>query len=171
MNLRHDNVICHVARPTADGASHEFLQLRRAPGRYPHMAGAWSPVRGRVESGETAWQAAARELREETGLVPVEFYQLDTIDQFYLAADDHIWLVPGFLALVAAGATVTLNPEHDAARWVPRATVDRHFLWPGERAQLAEACREILDDGPARPYLRVELTPPSGAGPRDPAGG
>jgi dATP pyrophosphohydrolase len=157
VKLRHDNIICHVFRPTADGASHEFLQLRRAPGTYPHMAGAWAPVRGKVEPGETAYQAAARELREETTLVPVEFYQLDTIDQFYLAADDCIWMCPGFIAIVARDATVTINDEHDAVRWVPRARIDADVLWPGERAQLAEACREILDNGPAKPYLRVTL--------------
>ncbi len=35
--------------------------------------------------------------------------------------------------------------------------IDADFLWPGERNQLAELCREILDDGPAKRYLRIQI--------------
>ena len=146
-------VNCYVIRPGETAGSHELLQLRRAPGET--LAGAWAVVRGTVEAGETAWQAALRELREETGLAPEEFYQLDTLDSFYLAANDTFYHCPGFCAVVGRGARVVLNAEHDAARWVDRSRIDRDFLWPGERLQLAELCREILDDGPAKPYLRV----------------
>jgi hypothetical protein len=31
-------------------------------------------------------------------------------------------------------------------------------MWPGERAALHEVCREILDDGPAKPYLKIPLS-------------
>lgn len=155
MNVRYDMVACYVVRPSADGAGHEFLLLRRAPGEF--MAGAWAVVRGTREPGETAWAAALRELREETGLSPREFYQLDTVDVFYLAAGDTIWHCPGFCALVDRDAAVTLNEEHDASRWTPRERVTAEVLWPGERNQLAELCPTILDDGPAKPYLRVKL--------------
>jgi dATP pyrophosphohydrolase len=158
MKLRHDLVTCYVARPDAQGNLRELLQLRRAPGEY--LAGAWAPVRGRIEAGETASQAALRELQEETGLTPAEFFALNTIDLFYLAHDDGVWHVPGFVAVVPGGASVTLNEEHDAARWVDRSRIDAEFLWPGERAQLAEACREILDDGPAKAYLRLAVAAP-----------
>ena len=119
------------------------------------MGGAWSTVRGKVEAGETGWAAAMRELREETGITPIEFYQLDTVDVFYLHGDDTIWHCPGFCAVVGPEVTIELNPEHDAFRWIERSRVDRDFLWPGERAQIAELCREILDNGPAKPYLRI----------------
>lgn len=152
MNVRYDMAACFIVRPGAGGEA-EFLQLRRSPGEY--LAGAWSTVRGRIEPGETAWQAALRELREEAGLRPAEFYQLDTVDIFYLYHDDTLWHCPGFCAVVAADAQVTLNEEHDAVRWVSRGQIDRQFIWPGERAQLAELCREVLDNGPAKSYLRI----------------
>ena len=153
MKVRFDMVSCFVARPGETAGSFEFLQLRRAANDF--MGGAWSTVRGTVEEGETGWQAALRELREEAGITPVEFYQVDTVDIFYLHGDDTIWHCPGFCAVVDRDVIVTLNEEHDAYRWTDRSRIDRDFIWPGERAQLAEACREILDNGPARTYLRV----------------
>ncbi|HET6246140.1 MAG TPA: NUDIX domain-containing protein [Tepidisphaeraceae bacterium] len=154
MNIRHDMISCYIVRPSGDG-SHQFLQLRRSPGK--HLAGAWSTVRGKIEGDEKAWQAALRELREETGIVPAEFYQLDTVDIFYLWQDDTLWHCPGFCAVVAADVRITMNDEHDAMRWVSQNQIGQDFIWPGERAQLAELIREIIGNGPAKAYLRILL--------------
>jgi dATP pyrophosphohydrolase len=155
MTPRYDSACCYVVRPDADGGLGELLQLRRAPGQF--MGGSWSTVRGRIEGTEKAWQAALRELREEAGLTPAEFYQLDTINQFYLVAGDCVWHVPGFCAVVGREATIKLNEEHDDFRWIDRSRIDQDFLWPGERRQVRELAREILDNGPAKSYLRIQL--------------
>jgi len=155
MNVRYDMVTCYVVRPDASGAPGEFLQLRRARGEF--LEGAWGAVHGRIERGETAWQAALRELREEAALAPIEFYQLDTVNQFYLVAGDCVWHVAGFCALVGRDAVVTLNEEHDDHRWIERSRAAHDFLWPGERRQVEELCREILDNGPAKSHLRIRL--------------
>jgi dihydroneopterin triphosphate diphosphatase len=156
MQVRYDMVSCYVVCPGPSAGSSEFLQLRRSPGKY--LAGAWSTVRGKIEAGEKAWQATLRELREEAGIAPAELYQLDTVDIFYLWGDDTLWHCPGFCAVVDREIEITLNDEHDAMRWVPRDEISAKFIWPGERAQLAELCREVLDNGPAKAYLRIPLS-------------
>ncbi len=134
MKIRFDMAACFVVRQNSVGTDFEFLQLRRSPGEY--LGGAWSTVRGKIEEGETAWAAALRELKEETGLTPGEFYQLDTVDIFYLHGDDTLWHCPGFCAMVGRDVEIKLNEEHDAVRWVTRSRVDQDFLWPGERCNL-----------------------------------
>ena len=94
VKVRYDMVQCHVVRRAYAGG-HEFLQLRRAAGDF--MGGTWQNIYGGIREGETAWQAAIRELHEETGLKPLEFYQLDTVNTFYLATDDCDLELPGFL--------------------------------------------------------------------------
>lgn len=153
MKARYDMVQCYVVRQTPTGF--DFLQLRRAAGDF--MGGTWQSIYGGIKESETAWQAALRELLEETGLTPLEFYQLDTVNTFYLAKDDSIWNCPGFCAIVAAGARIQLNVEHEEYRWRPREQFLAELVWPGERMACAELCREILDDGPAKPFLRIAL--------------
>jgi dATP pyrophosphohydrolase len=156
MTHRSDMIACHVIRPgPAGGASHEFLQLRRSVGDY--LGGTWQIVRGRFEPGESAWQAALRELREETGLAPAEFYKLSLLESFYLIPGETIWQVPSFVAVVPREAEVVLNEEHEAFRWVPRERIDAETMWAGERLVLAEVVREICDGGLSKPHLRVNI--------------
>ncbi|HEX8912314.1 MAG TPA: NUDIX domain-containing protein [Humisphaera sp.] len=154
MTVRQDMIACHVIRPgPAGGESHEFLQLRRSAGDY--LGGTWQIVRGRLEPKETAWQGALRELREETGLAPAEFYKLSLLESFYLVPGETIWQVPSFVAVVPREAEVVLNEEHEAYRWVPRDEIDALTMWAGERLVLAEVMREICDEGLSKPHIRL----------------
>lgn len=154
-------IVCHIVRPAQHPGGHEFLQLRRSADDY--LGGTWQTIRGRIEGTETAWQAALRELREESALIPTEFYKLSTLESFYLAHEDAIWHVPCFCVLVGRDQTVTLNGEHDAYRWVPGDQIMDAVMWPGERQALGEIVREILGNGLSKPFLRLEgggTTPP-----------
>ena len=59
----------------------KFLMLKRAETKiYEHL---WQGVAGKIEKGETAYQAAIRELEEETGLSPKNMFIADHISRFY----------------------------------------------------------------------------------------
>lgn len=157
MRVRHDMVTVFVVRPDETSTSHEFLQLRRSAGDY--MGGTWAIIRGGVEASETYVQGALRELREESGLAPRELFRLGSVESFYTSFDDTLWHSVSFIAIVERDQLVKLNDEHDALRWVPRQQIDRETLWPSERHALEDLCRDILDSGPAKPYLRIDLPP------------
>ncbi|HET7240519.1 MAG TPA: NUDIX domain-containing protein, partial [Gemmatimonadales bacterium] len=80
------------------GRTLECLPLRRAAGgRCP---GSWETVHGHIEPGERPAEAAQRELREETGLVPLRLYNLSRVELFYQHRQDEVALVPVFVAFV-----------------------------------------------------------------------
>jgi 8-oxo-dGTP pyrophosphatase MutT (NUDIX family) len=66
----------HRVRPTArvlllDGENRILLMKGRLPSS-PSAPGAWFTIGGGVEAGESLYEAAAREVLEETGLIGVE---------------------------------------------------------------------------------------------------
>ena len=166
MKLKKNMVCCFVVRPglpQGEGVGrhkpgpHEFLQLCRATN--DALRGTWHTVYGGIKPKrkETAVKAALRELREETGLIPTEFYRLGMTSNFYLPEQDTIWIVPCFCAFVGRADAVHINDESSDYRWVPRARVDTDFLWPTDRAVLAHLCHDLLDNSDAKPYLRLPL--------------
>lgn len=150
---RIEYVSVFVIRPAATG--HELLLGRRAEGRY--LGGTWQLITGGIEPGEPAWRAAVREVGEETGLAVGELYRLSYVTQFYRPDVDALCVAPMFCALVAAGATVTINAEHTHLEWTPLDTAESRLMWPGDLEALRQVRTMVLADSPARPHLRVPL--------------
>ena len=130
-------VDAYVLRPAgATGDAWEVLALRRARGE--RSGGSWETVHGSIESGETPAEAALREVREETGLVPERFYNVSRLETFYQHRTDEVVLIPVFAALVAREAAERLSSEHDASAWLPPADAAARFAWPRERRALED---------------------------------
>lgn len=123
------------------------------------LGGTWQAVHGRIEAGETAAAAALRELREETGLRPVAFWQTDRPNVFFMASSDSVTIAPCFAAEVAAEAQVVLNAEHTAYRWMPAEAALRAFMWPGQRETIREILALIVTPSAARAHLAIRLEP------------
>jgi dATP pyrophosphohydrolase len=142
-----------VIRPAPSG--HELLMALREPAKY--MGGTWQLISGALEANEAAWQAALREIREETGLAPREFYRLSALTSFYRADNDSLNTAPMFCAIVDEDAAVTINDEHTAFEWVQLDEASSRLMWPGDRQALEEVRSVILADCPARKHLQIRL--------------
>ena len=78
-------------------------------------AGRWSFPGGRVEPGERMADAAAREVREETGLDVKISHPLDWIERI---GPDHHFVLVDFAATVTERQTPTPGDDAADARWV-----------------------------------------------------
>lgn len=112
-----------------------ILTLRRGSGT--RCTGAWEIVHGHIEQGERPAQAAAREVKEETGMTPSRLYVL-SVNPFYLPKPDTVELAIVYAAIVNASPTeehsksILLSHEHDAAQWRTASEATATLAWPRE---------------------------------------
>ena len=152
--VRADGVAVYVYRRTP---LLEFLQIRRSA-KTGEYQGSWQTVYGGVESGETAVQAAKRELHEETGLIPLSMWQVEYLESFYFMPHDYVLVMPVFAVEVARDAPVRLNEEHDDARWIPEARLDHAFMWRTQREALKFLLEALRAGNAVRESLKVNFT-------------
>ncbi len=97
----------------------------------------WSLPKGHVESGETAEQAAAREIEEETGIRARLLAPLGEIDYWFVFAGRRIHkTVHHFLFEAMDGELSDRDIEIDAVEWVPLPEVAGRLAYADERQLL-----------------------------------
>lgn len=117
-----------------------YLIIRRC-GKY--LPSTWQMVSGGILDGETATQAALREIQEETGLIPIELYSADIVETFYMKSCDKITFVPVFVAFVEKMDVVLSPKEHDAYEWVSFEEAKDKLVWSEQRrviSHIHETC-------------------------------
>lgn len=124
------------------------LLLRRSGDR-DQGAGTWEPVSGRLEHGETPVEAAAREVREETGLAVDGLVPFHTFTLKRGPAREE--LIGICFAGVVDSDAVRLSPEHTQSRWVAIPKLRDAPLPAGVMPSVAAFHARWGADGPAPP--------------------
>ena len=140
--LRARGVIAFVVAGTGDAARVLLLKRKSAP------IGAWCPVSGRIEQGETAWQTALREIGEETGLKEGTLYTTGITDSFYDPAANTIELMPVFLFMIPREETVTLDDAQSEHAWRDVDAALAQLTFAGHKTALEAIRRDFLDRKP-----------------------
>ena len=120
-----------------------FLLLKRAKTKiYEHL---WQGVAGKIEAGETSWEAAIRELKEETGFEPIRIFVADHVSKFYEAHGDWVNLVPVF-GIEVDDEEVILSDEHCEFKWVDFNTAHQTLIWSGQKDGIAAIFNMLNSD-------------------------
>ena len=129
MNIISNLIEAHIFRE--QNGRIEFLLLKRSPDEhYPNL---WQMVSGKIKEGETAYQTAIREIKEETGLIPEMFWVAPTVNSFYSPEKDYICLLPVFAAKVKFDCEVKISNEHVEFKWVFPEEAKQLLAWDGQR--------------------------------------
>ena len=118
----------YIFHQISDGI--KFLIMKRAKTKmYEHL---WQVVAGKIEVGETAPEAAIRELEEETGFEPVRMFVADHVSKFYETHGDRINLVPVF-GIEVDREDVKISDEHCDFKWLDFETARDTLVWKGQK--------------------------------------
>ena len=105
----------------------------------------WSLPKGHIEAGESAEQAAVREVAEETGIAGRIIARLGTIDFWFMADGRRVHkTVHHFLLRAESGELSDADVEVSAVAWVPLDDLAGTLAYEDERTLVARA-PELLD--------------------------
>ena len=153
MKIISNMIEAHVFRETGNGL--EFLLLKRAEKEiYP---GLWQMVTGKIEAEETAYQAALREIKEETGLSPERLWVVPNVNTFYSHEQNYISLLPVFAAKVEGSEKIIICEEHTESCWYNSDEAKKVLAWEGQRHSVDLITRYYLNDRIFWDYIEINL--------------
>ncbi|MFN2494880.1 MAG: NUDIX hydrolase [Pseudonocardiaceae bacterium] len=106
----------------------------------------WSLPKGHIENGETAEQAAVREVAEETGINATVVASLGSIDYWFVADDRRVHkTVHHFLLRAMGGELSDADVEVTKVAWVPLPNLQQRLAYADER-RLVRRAADLLAD-------------------------
>lgn len=104
--------------------------------------------KGHIDPGESAAEAATREVREETGLDATLVEKLEDVRYWYRRSGARVFKVVSFyLFRYRSGSVRDHDHEVDSAEWVPLAVAPLLLAYPGERSVAEAALRRLEESG------------------------
>jgi 8-oxo-dGTP pyrophosphatase MutT (NUDIX family) len=104
----------------------------------------WSLPKGHIEAGETAEQAAVREVREETGIRSSVLRALGTIDYWFVVESRRVHKTVHHYLLSAQGGELSDDDiEVTEVAWVPLGELDQRLAYADERKLVRRALRMV----------------------------
>jgi len=106
----------------------------------------WDYAKGHLEEGETAWQAAVRELREETGIRQVDRVGRFERDMHYVFRSPKKGLVHKTVTYFLGRTreeTVKLSDEHEGSAWLPLEEALERLTFDNAREILRAAAESM----------------------------
>lgn len=117
----------HPFRVRDGRVEHLILQRSRAETYGP---GAWQVITGTIDHGERSADAALRELREETRLVPLAWFALPGVATFYFEPTDQVIISPMFACRLSPADEPLLSEEHMDFVWLAADEACRRLVYP-----------------------------------------
>ena len=137
------------------GRNIEFLLLKRSSKKIYALQ--WRMVGGKVEEGESFWEAGLRELNEELSESPLQFWTVPSVNTFYEHKTDSIHQIPAFAAeLEWNDKQISLDDEHSGFLWVKASRIDEYIHWP-EQKRLMRLIDDILTNQQILPEWIIDL--------------
>jgi 8-oxo-dGTP pyrophosphatase MutT (NUDIX family) len=100
--------------------------------------------KGHIDPGESAAEAATREVREETGVEATLVEKLGDVRYWYQREGDRVLkVVSFFLFRYRSGSVRDHDHEVDSAEWVPLDEAPGRLAYKGER-EMAQAAMSAL---------------------------
>ncbi len=124
----------------AERSDGHVLLLQRAEGSA--LAGQFFPPGGIVDPGEDPWDAAIRELREETGLTPASPLMMVGCYPMFVYGQSMLQLSFRCQVAVDTDTPVELSHEHTDMLWIAPADMAA-FLTPEARASISGGNDEV----------------------------
>ena len=144
------NVVSGVAISIVSGEAKMALMKRS-------MEGFWCHIAGKVEVGEAGWQAIVREFFEETKIVVEELYSGDYIEQFYVAKENRIDMIPVFVVYCPPDQKIVLNHEHTEYKWCSLDEAKSLVPYPNQKALYEHVWNNFVVGKPSS-YMRIETS-------------
>ena len=118
-----------------------------------HGRNYWNFPKGKLEAAERSWQAAFREVQEETGLKPSELRQMrdfKTYERFMMGGKNGVFKIVILYLAETRQPKVTVSHEHEGYGWFTFAEAKQVLSKYPENVRILTTAHDFLKKGLTR---------------------